>query len=446
MKFSKETLIKKYSSVLSLNELEILNFSCKKIKKYLSWKKLLCEIGYPHTIDDYERCLKFKKKSPTNTMGIEFYKENYGSLDYETIWQKGKSLVIEKRGSNYDVNNVAKKRGISLKEAQEIVDNLKSKTNGGKENYIRKYGKEQGELRYQNFVEKSKTSIDNYKKRYGENWEERWNHYMNTRDSSSLKYCKEKFGEHKGTAEFERLRKEFSKSSNINYYIEKYGVDVGKEKFKQIQLSKGKTIDEYKEMGYSEQEISLLVMKKSPIYNNLVKLYGDETAKTLYEEYKVTKINPLPVSYLEKKSKYLVFRGGCVSKISINFFQNLEKELGRSLKYGTKKEELKLFDPTIKKCYFYDCFDKQTNTIIEFNGSAYHANDMLNEEERIDWCNPWGHTWYDCKKRDDLKKQFAESLGYNFLTVWDYEVKGKNRLLKKVADIKDLLNAYKKDY
>lgn len=444
MKFNKDQILQKYSNILTLQEIKELEYSNEKIKKYLSWKQRLDRIQYKYTLQDFINSIKLKNNNPTNSLGLEYYKENYGSMDYLDIWQKLKKEIITKRGSPYDVANISKKHGISTEDAINLVNDHKKRTSGSKDNYIRKYGAEEGEIRYRNFVEKSKSTKQNYKNRFGDDWENRWNHFMATRDSSSLQYWISKLGEVKGTEKFKLLQTEFAKASSLNHYLEKYG-EEGASILEKTNLSKGKTLDYYRQNNYSEEFINNLRMKKSPIFNNLKKIYGEEEAKKKYLEYKQTRLNPLPAAHMESKSKYLVFRGGCVSKTSNKFFEHLEKYLERKLQYGQKKKELMLFDSEDKTCYFYDCYDEKTNTIIEFNGSAYHANEKLSEEERLEWCNPWGRTWLECKKREETKHNLAVKMGYKIITVWDYEVYGKNRTLTKIIELGQILNENQKD-
>lgn len=76
-----------------------------------------------------------------------------------------------------------------------------------------------------------------------------------------------------------------------------------------------------------------------------------------------------------------------------------------------------------KKRYFYDFLLKEINLIIEINGDYWHANPSLyNENELI-------HYKFDniCAKdiwnKDKKKIEYAHSLGYKTLTLWESDMK-----------------------
>lgn len=196
-------------------------------------------------------------------------------------------------------------------------------------------------------------------------------------------------------------------------------------------------------MGLSEEELFVFRMKKSPIYVQLKRIYNEVEAELLYRQYKNTNTLPEKIKPIQNKIKN---KPGCVSKASEKFFKELEFQLGRSIKYGSKKEELKLFDEDSVKLYFYDCFDETSNTIIEFNGITYHPNDdYIPEEEREYWTNPWGDCYEYCKNRDKNKISFAEKMGYKVIIVWDKEVSGKNRTNNVVKKLIKVLNENKEN-
>jgi predicted GIY-YIG superfamily endonuclease len=439
MKYSNEQIVEKYHNDLSENEIQKLEYNLVKIKKYIKWKNRLDNIQYKYKIDDFINCMKDNGEIITNTLSLEFYKQNYGTLNYREIHLKCKSLIVKKRGSQYDIENVSKKRGISIEEAAILVSELKNKTNGSIENFIKRHGEEKGREKFAEFANKSKSTKENFKQRYGDSWEEKWENFLSTRDSSSLEYWIKKLGEEEGAQKHENLRKEFSKSTKLEYFKEKYGDIEGQKEYERINLLKANTKDDLKAAGYSDEQIANISMRKSIIYNNLKNLYGDQAAEQMYKEYKKTKNNPFPVSLLEKSVKFKKLSNGPVSKASVKFFKDLEIALGRSLKYGQKNDELMLFDADNKKAFFYDCLDIETNTIIEYNGSAYHADDRLSPEERLEWCNPWGRTWQESRQIDKIKQEFALKNGYKVIVVWDYEVSGKKRAAIKILEIKKIL-------
>lgn len=442
MKYTEEQIKSKYKDCLSENEIEKLNYSLPIIKKYLKWKNRLDNIQFIYSVDDFlncDNCISVNEKLLTNTYCIEFYKQNYRTLDYRKIHLDCKALIVKRRGSPYDIERVSIKNGISIEEALQVVNDLKNKTSGTKENFIKRHGAEKGELKYNEFINKSKSTKENFQKRYGEKWEERWNNYIDSRDSSSLEYWIKKLGNEEGSRKFDQLKYEFSKSTKLEYYKQKYGDKDGVAKFEEVNNSKANTKDDLKLAGYTDEQISDISMKKSIIYNNLKKIYGESKASEMYKQYKRTKVNPFPTKTMEKDTKFKKFSKGPVSKSANIFFSRLETELGRKLRYGKKSDELMLFDINNKKAFFYDCLDIETNTIIEYNGSAYHANDRLSIDEREEWCNPWGKTWKESWELDKTKYDLAIKNGYNLLVVWDYETSGKKRTALKIIELKEIL-------
>jgi len=440
--------LKKYSSILNAMEIEELISYCDKksinygtpFAKYVKWKTRLDKHNILYELKDF--ITFFENANTTENVGrvvggLAFYEINYPTLDFVDIYEKCKTASMTQRGSMYDVSNVMNRHGLSREEAQDVVDGRKKMTAGNRENFIRRHGAEKGAELFEEFANKSKTSIDNYKKRYGDEWEKRWNHFLSTRDSSSLEYWIGKLGEEQGRKRFSELQKEFAKSSKLEYWISKLGVEEGTEYHRRLCASKSVTIEDLSRTR-TEDEMFLYRASKSLVFLEIKKRTDNEgEALKKYKEYLETRISPVPLQtkgFLVSKSK------SCVSKQANDFFTLLQLELGRPLVFGTKANELKIFDEQENKMFFYDCYDDQTNTIIEFNGSAYHADPRVPAEEIAHWCNPWGISWYDVKARDDKKTNCAARKGYNVIVVWDFEVIGKKRSILKILKIKEVLS------
>lgn len=184
-------------------------------------------------------------------------------------------------------------------------------------------------------------------------------------------------------------------------------------------------------------------IKVSPIYNQLLKIYDKDEALIKYNQYLDTKIE----TYEIKKIKNEIYdkiknEHKCKKSYSSqanNLFSILEEKLNYKLQYGSRKNELCLFDEKTFKTYYYDCYDKHTNTIIEFNGSIYHANPLLEKDLQQSWTTVFGKSYSDSLEYDTKKLNVALSKNYSIITVWDYEVKSKNNLYKKVNEIIGIL-------
>lgn len=438
MKTKKEK-IKSYDT-FSDNEIEkIVNLKLTEIIKIYKWKKCARDAGVEVDIDDYMNHPDWNKIN--STYDINFYKIRYSKYDYNKIHSFSKLKMVKKRGSMYDPENIAKRKNISIDDAIIISQNRKKATKITKENLINKYGEEIGSEKYKNFLDKSKSTIDNYKKRYGDAWRDKWNYFLSTRDSSSLEYFKIKYGED-GERLFEKKVLEFKKSSNIEYYKEKYGESEGIKIYNEINLKKAEgslrswSFEEFKKNN-KEKNISNEELKK--IFNLKMKKRNSRTI-----EYFLQKGFSLDeAKELRLKSIETLYRGSgkgsSVSKESIRFFSALEGELNRKCRFGSKKDELSI--NVNDKIYFFDFFDKETNTIIEYNGSVFHAPDRLSESERNNWKSKYGLTWDEVSKKDFEKINAAKSAGYNIFIVWDYEVRSNTKLKEKINNIASILRS-----
>lgn len=71
--------------------------------------------------------------------------------------------------------------------------------------------------------------------------------------------------------------------------------------------------------------------------------------------------------------------------------------------------------------YYYDIY--LNNKIIEFNGDYWHANPSkyLFEDYVGNIINNRPTYAYEIWTKDEIKRQYAESLGYEVLTIWEEE-------------------------
>lgn len=474
-KVSMQYYYSKYGALLTNSEIDhIVEYASKSsislritLGKFYRWKTIPTSVGFNVTVDDYFACVTHPKFNAANSVYQKlFYEYRYSTLDFQTLSELHIARLIKLRGSMYDVDNVATKLGIDIAAAEQLVKTRKQSTAGNIDTFIRKHGEELGRELFARKQRASKSTQENFKIRYGDQWEIRWANFLATRDSSSLEYCIDKLGEEQGRKKFAKLRTEFAKSSNIEYYVEKYGEQQGQLRYADVCDSKRVTIETFiakhgEEVGrelYAEmvknktntkedwiekhsptsEEIFLQSAKRSSVYRAILKLSDtQEQAIAAYSRYLDTRISPVTIS---QRSKFVNNATGPVSNISKAIFSSLEQLLGRQLVYGRKRNEHRIFDPTLNKLFFYDCFDPATNTIIEFNGSAYHASPKLTEVQRYHWCTPWGISYADTAARDLQKIQAAESRGYRVVVVWDYECNGKKRTQSTILKLKDTLN------
>ena len=450
-----------------------MKINTKISKQFTQWKKYLdlLEIKYTEKdfFENYDEII-FTRCSVTS---LNYYKTRYFMLltedEMENLRVAVKNILMNKRGSMYDVENVAKKHNLSLEEAQTVVDKRKSLTSGTLENYIKRHGDEEGRRRFKQSNEKSKCTKENFKIRYGDDWENRWNHYMSSRRTKSLDHFVKKYGEKEGTERYEQSRIEAFIHQTLPYLIEKhgeiegtniyeeicakkgysstleghisrYGEEEGRRLYKQHNLTKGHHstleghIEKYGELeGPKKYEESCL--RASSTFRELEKLYGTQQATIKYNSLSKEEIKEQLPKDAIKTPPYFKSKKGCVSKMATFFIEQLEESLGRKLQYGTKKEEFTIFDKTHCRKYFYDCYDPFSSTLIEVHGVAFHP-----KEEDTNWVNPFGVPYEKIASKDKNKKELAIENGFNFIVVWDNEINTKAKINKKVEQIKKQIN------
>jgi len=416
---------------------KILTFKSTEISKILKWASCAKNAGQIVKLQDYRNNKRWDEIKAT--LDFEYYKIRYSTYDYEKIYNVSKENFLKKRGSMYDPENIAIKNGISLEDAKKISDARKEKTKITKENLIKKYGADEGERRFSEFVEKSKTTKENYKKRYGAEWEGRWKYFLKTRDSSSLEFYKSKYGDDGEKIFLQQIAK-FKKSSDLNYYKEKYGDDEGERIYnsiiekKSVASARSWSFDHFVEKNkdkYSNaEEMREAFEFKSKSRNSKTIEYFLAKGFSI-DEAKILRLQSIETMYRSNN------KNSPVSKESILFFSELERALGRKCEFGAKSTELSIRFKN--RLYFYDFFDEKTNTIIEYNGSAYHAPERLTEEEKINWKNKYGLSWNEVNEKDARKLNSAKEMGYNIIVVWDYEVKSKMRRKEKIKEIINIL-------
>lgn len=82
-----------------------------------------------------------------------------------------------------------------------------------------------------------------------------------------------------------------------------------------------------------------------------------------------------------------------------------------------KCTELSLRDNKNKKTYSFDFYYK--NVLIEFNGDYWHANPKIYSSDKIFSRHGNKLKITDIWSRDKQKKEFAESLGYKVIVIWE---------------------------
>jgi hypothetical protein len=297
----------------------------------------------------------------------------------------------------------------------------------------------EGPVKYNNYISKKESRSDEYyKNKHGDGWEEIKRVDMeNWAYKLSLSGYIDKHGKELGTAMYEEMNSK--KIVTVDNYLQKYGEKVGIKQYEQTCKSKDTQSLEIFIRKYGEIEGPIRyqnkLMRCSSVFQNFLKIYPEETAISVYKTWKLgSSLSDADVKILKEnkiKTKWENFSRSSVSKSSTKFFTKLEIALGRDIKYGSKRNEHKLFDVENKRTYYYDAYVPSLNLIIEFNGSAFHYHESFEE----DWISAFGLTKSDSIKSDTAKLNFARNAGYNVIVVWDFETSSHIRSDTTIAKI-----------
>lgn len=250
---------------------------------------------------------------------------------------------------------------------------------------IEKYEEEEGKKKWDNYCKRqSETNTYEYKKeKYG--WtKEQFDQYNASRAVTKKNLIK-RWGKEEGLKKWNKYVDRQKETKSKDYVIEKYGEDYWVE----------------------------LCKKKALTLETFIRKYGKIEGERKWDDYFN---NP---------------NGGITySKISKQCFDDILKYL--NMMYMS---ELDIFDndnvfyydgEVIKECgnkiYSLDCYFKDFNIDIEFNGDVFHGNPRLFKEN--DKCNPFepdltvGEMW---KSDENRKNQLKKYHDIDILVIWEYD-------------------------
>ncbi|MBW3020548.1 very short patch repair endonuclease [Candidatus Woesearchaeota archaeon] len=163
----------------------------------------------------------------------------------------------------------------------------------------------------------------------------------------------------------------------------------------------------------SEEERKQINKSRGRTKKELIKKFGEEYVKKISLERGKGRRNSFFRRY---------------SKISNDFFQEIERISNKKLLYGDNEKWIRY---NSNKGFYVDCL--YNNKIIEFNGDFYHANPEIYEAETIIEMSKtkikkakeiW---WKDQFKIKELKEK-----GYDILVIWEKEVvENREKVIKK---------------
>jgi hypothetical protein len=330
-----------------------------------------------------------------------------------------------------------------------------------KDNYISKYGIEA----WVTLNKQKSGSIDNYIAKYG--LEEGTKRYkeVNLKKRFTLENQIAKYGLEEGTRRYNEKVANDKIKGTLQGYINKYGSEIGKQKYleKNAKLSVG--VDSLRKRGYSEDEIKNIKAKHANnsiiSLENLILRYGNEDGTARYEKWKsesrqrshrtiefwiakgyteeqakqmvselqtTSSLDRLISKYGEelgkqkyheinlRKTKHLGTFKNSISKLEINFFNELSKLLILDLDKGrTCKLVIN------NNIYFCDYVDMSKNKIIEINGTFWHMKPSLYQSTDVNKVSK--KTASEIWENDKQRMSNLESNGFKVLVIWEDDIR-----------------------
>ncbi len=253
--------------------------------------------------------------------------------------------------------------------------------------YINKYGIENGNNKYNNYLKKLKYS-------------------------HSEQYYIDLLGEIKGK-EHQKFLSELKDNMSYNYFLKLYNNDINKAKEE-----------------YNKRKLQVVNTLQRFIERHGI-LIGTEKYNKKCNDYK---------NFITKYYGELKANCNNVSKSSILFFDKLKIKLINMkilndddiIQYGIKNEKA-IHNELTGTCYFYDCYIHKYNILLEYNGIKQHPK-SIND---INYKHPYNkiNTTEFFYKRDEHKKLTAEKYNYNIIYIQEDDKNKLNNCIKNIINI-----------
>lgn len=279
--------------------------------------------------------------------------------------------------------------------APTVCSDLAKQTAVTKDKMVEKYGIEEGVLRWEQYRKKqaASNSFEYKKDKYG--WDRDTYDSYNKSRAVTLENMIERHGEINGLLRWNEYCERQSYTNTEQYFIEKYGEKDGLELWLSYNKEKGKSND------------PAFVSEK-------YRISFDEAVQLIAER-----------------------KGGLefTSKSEQSFIDDVEKVIGRNLKYSYKTKQYAIWNDELNSICFYDGYDSLTNTLIEYNGDFWHCNPNTYS---ADYLHPIRNmTAKEIWEADRKKINAALDKGLKVIVVWESEYnKGDDRWKKMLKELK----------
>ncbi len=230
------------------------------------------------------------------------------------------------------------------------------------ENMILKYGEIEGNLRWENYIEKQKyTNSKEYHFEKFNRTEEEWIVYNASR-KVTLENMILKYGETEGNLRWENYIEKQKYSETLEYYIEKYGEEEGNIKFIDHNSRKSNTLENMiLRYGVTEgnYRYTKLMDNQKSGYSKMASDFFKELEEYILKDF--TNINPDKIYYLPKNKEYCIYdTKGYYYDFTITDNINLCIEFFGNCFHANPN----IYKPNDKPIYFYNC-DLTANQIWE---------------------------------------------------------------------------------
>lgn len=284
-----------------------------------------------------------------------------------------------------EINNMARTFNVMsepTKFAFEISDNdfenSRNRYAMTQEHMIEKYGEEEGSVIWDNYCKRqAETNTYEYKrKKYGMN--KREFKEFNLSRAVTKKNLVKKYGEEEGNRRWNEYGEKQKITKSWDYMVEKFGEEKARE----------------------------INRKKLMIEDNFIRKYGKPIGKIKYNEW-------------------LKNKNSGISKVSQKFLNKIDIYIGKKYdtKYATKNHEITIYCNSAHSHYSLDYYIPELKICVEFNGSCYHGDPRVFNDNDI--CNPFSNlTAKQLREKDQERyKALEEEHGIKTYVVWELDYK-----------------------
>lgn len=219
-----------------------------------------------------------------------------------------------------------------------------------------------------------------------------------------------------------KILKQKSKETHavtLENLVRKYGEEEGNKKWDNYCKKQAETNTfEYKKekYGWTKEQFDKYNASRAVTQENLIKRWGEEEGK----------------KRLEKHYKNLVHRTEDFKSVASKFcfikiIDYLNKNYSKEFNYTFNDNNVLYYNKEVSKicgnkAYYLDCYFKDFNIDIEYNGDIFHGNPKLYKDDTK--CNFFSPdlTAKDLQEKDDIRyKQLKEYHDIDTLVIWEYD-------------------------